>query len=671
MSVTNVKAKAPKKTSPKKITKAQENALKAALEAAAIEHVPLSGLVKSPLNVRTIPYSQDSVRGLADSIEALGLLQNLIVHTLEDGKSGVAAGGRRLTALQLLAQENRLAGDHTVMVKRVSDDIAALASVAENEQRAAMHPAEQIAGFRTLAEQGKTPAQIGDALGFSSRHVRRMLKLANLAPSLMEKLAQDDLTVEQCQALCLEDDHARQVGVYESVKASWSNAPAHLIKRAITETEMGTDSPKFRFIGREAYEAAGGYVREDLFSQEEGDGTADSTLVERLVQEKLERIAREIQQHEGWKWSRGRAARIWYHGDDANEFVRPEEPDPVYTPEQRQRLDELHEQWSGYDSRCDETDALEAEIDAIEQVAEISAWTDEMKSSAGVMVSLYEGKVYVQRGVRLKADMPEEPEERSSVTMTFTSRQPDPAEGISVPLLTKMSSERTLAVQAALMQQPEKAVALMVWRMCTCVFSGCLTTTHPFRISLNVSHASLTENAPSGKSGVAFEVLMTEKARLKALLPEGWEKDFSTFFTLNGDVLMSLMAFCIACSVDGVQSRANGHTSRSPLDTVEAAIGFHLRDWWQPTKDNYFGSLKHTQIVDALKEAGLTGAARDAEKMKKADAAGHAEHFMQHNRWVPAWLKGPQPVAEAKADEKTSDSDSTENNNDTTTAQAA
>ncbi|HBL8938741.1 TPA: ParB N-terminal domain-containing protein, partial [Enterobacter hormaechei] len=95
MSVTDVKAKAPKKASSKKITKAQEAALKIALEAAAVEYVPLSDLVKSPLNVRTIPYSVDSVRGLADSIEALGLLQNLIVHTLADGQSGVAAGGRR------------------------------------------------------------------------------------------------------------------------------------------------------------------------------------------------------------------------------------------------------------------------------------------------------------------------------------------------------------------------------------------------------------------------------------------------------------------------------------------------------------------------------------------------------------------------------------------------
>ncbi|EOU4020335.1 ParB/RepB/Spo0J family partition protein [Salmonella enterica] len=646
MSITDIKAKAPKKTSTKKITKAQEQKLKAALEAAVTEYVSLAELVKSPLNVRTIPYPVDSVRGLADSIGSLGLLQNLIVHTLADGKFGVAAGGRRLTAMQLLAQEGRLAGDHAVMVKRVSEDIAALASVAENEQRAAMHPAEQIAAFRTLAAQGKTPAQTGDALGFGSRHVQRMLKLANLAPSLMDKLAQGELSVEQCQALCLEDDHARQVEVFESVKAGWPNAPAHLIKRAITETEMRTDSPKFCFIGREAYEAAGGYIREDLFSQDDGDSTADKGLVERLVQEKLERIAHDIRQQEGWKWSRGRAERIWYHGEDANEFVRPEEPEPVYTPEQQQRLDELREQWSHYDTRCDETDALEAEIDALELAAKISAWTDEMRSGAGVMVSLYEGRVYVQRGVRLKADVPEDAEE-SSATAVLTSRRPDVAEGISVPLLTRMSSERTLAVQAALMQQPEKAVALMVWRMCTCVFAGCVTTTHPFRISLTVSHSALTENAPSGKSGAAFESLMAEKERLKALLPAGWEKDFTTFLPLSGEVLMSLMAFCTACSVDGVQTRDNGHTSRSPLDTVEAAIGFHLRDWWQPTKDNYFGSLKHAQIVAALKEAGLTGAAGDAEKMKKADAAGHAEHFMQHTRWVPAWLKGPEPAGDA------------------------
>nr|CAC9195119.1 ParB-like nuclease domain [Escherichia coli] len=84
--------------------------------------VPLSALVKSPLNVRIIPYPVESVREMADSILAVGLIQNLVVHSLPDGLSGVAAGGRRLAALQLLLSEQRIDAGYLVVVKRVSDD---------------------------------------------------------------------------------------------------------------------------------------------------------------------------------------------------------------------------------------------------------------------------------------------------------------------------------------------------------------------------------------------------------------------------------------------------------------------------------------------------------------------------------------------------------------------
>ncbi len=128
--------------------------------------------------------------------------------------------------------------------------------------------------------------------------------------------------------------------------------------------------------------------------------------------------------------------------------------------------------------------------------------------------------------------------------------------------------------------------------------------------------------------------LMAEKARLAALLPEGWSRDMTTFLSLSQEVLLSLLSFCTACSLNGVQTRECGHTSRSPLDSLETAIGFHMRDWWQPTKANFFGHLKKPQIIAALNEAGLSGAARDAEKMKKGDAAEHAEHHMKDNCWV-------------------------------------
>ncbi|MEC6481674.1 hypothetical protein VXS56_25705, partial [Escherichia coli] len=99
------------------------------------------------------------------------------------------------------------------------------------------------------------------------------------------------------------------------------------------------------------------------------------------------------------------------------------------------------------------------------------------------------------------ADRTEQVQEKASV------------EEISLPLLTKMSSERTLAVQAALMQQPDKSLALLAWTLCLNVF-GSGAYSKPAQISLECKHYSLTSDAPSGKEGAAFMALMAEKARL-------------------------------------------------------------------------------------------------------------------------------------------------------------
>lgn len=642
MSVTESKAKTSVKTSKKNVKPAEAAALKEALEAAQIELVPLSALIKSPLNVRTIPYPVESVRELAESIETIGLIQNLVVHTLPEGMSGVAAGGRRLAALQLLLTENRIDAGYQVIVKRVSDELAVVASMVENNQRVAMHPAEQIAGFRKLSEQGKSPAQIGDQLGYGSRHVQRMLKLAHLAPEILELLANNTLDVEQCQALSLESDQARQVQVYEQVKAAYSTVSAHLIKRVITETEISVTHPRFVFIGRETYEAAGGVVREDLFSQEENDGTADRVLIDRLVMEKLETAALAIELNEGWSWSIGRENPLQNYGEDRENYLLLPVPEPQYTPDEQQRLDELYATQAATETYEDEA-AIQVLIDEIESQAAHRQWTDEQKASCGVVACLHNGELCIVRGIQKKVKTTGEADAAAQATSrdlhVIDRKEPDAAEGISLPLLTKMSSERTLAVQAALVQQPQKAVALMVWRLCSCVFEYCLTTRHPFVMRMDVHHSGLVSEAPTGKDGLAWQTLMQEKNRLEGLLPQGWKKDFSTFFTLDGQTLMALMAFCTACSVDGVQTREHGHTSRSNLDEVETAIGFNLRDWWQPTAENFLGLLSKNQIVEALQEAGLDSVAVEAAKLKKGDAAILAERSLSDTRWVPGWMQ--------------------------------
>ncbi|HII2387346.1 ParB/RepB/Spo0J family partition protein [Escherichia coli] len=641
MSVTESKTKTERKSS-RKAAKTQETALSALLAQTEEVSVPLASLIKSPLNVRTVPYSVESVSELAESIKGVGLLQNLVVHALPGDRYGVAAGGRRLAALNMLAERNILPADWPVRVKIIPQELATAASMTENGHRRDMHPAEQIAGFRAMAQEGKTPAQIGDLLGYSPRHVQRMLKLADLAPVILDALAEDRITTEHCQALALESDTARQVQVFEAAcQSGWGGKPdVRVIRNLITESEVAVkDNTKFRFVGADAFSPD--ELRTDLFS-DDGEGYVDRVALDTALLEKLQAVAEHLREAEGWGWCAGRMEPVGECREDAGTYRCLPEPEAVLTEAEEERLNELMTRYDALENQCEESDLLEAEMKLMRCMAKVRAWTPEMRAGSGVVVSWRYGNVCVQRGVQLRseddvaddADRTEQVQEKAAV------------EEISLPLLTKMSSERTLAVQAALMQQPDKSLALLAWTLCLNVFDS-KAHSSPARIRLECEHYALTSDAPSGKEGAAFMALMAEHSRFAALLPEGWERDMTTFLSLSQEVLLSLLSFCTACSLNGVQTRECGHTSRSPLDSLESAIGFHMRDWWQPTKANFFGHLKKPQIIAALNDAGLSGAARDAEKMKKGDAAEHAEFHMKDNRWVPGWMCAPRPQTDA------------------------
>ncbi|EBY7788422.1 ParB/RepB/Spo0J family partition protein [Salmonella enterica subsp. enterica serovar Typhimurium] len=641
MPVTKCEPETTRKAS-RKSAKTQETVLSALLTQTEEVSVPLASLIKSPLNVRTVPYSAESVSELAESIKGVGLLQNLVVHALPGDRHGVAAGGRRLAALNMLAERNILPADWPVRVKVIPQELATAASMTENGHRRDMHPAEQIAGFRAMAQEGKTPAQIGDLLGYSPRHVQRMLKLADLAPVILDALAEDRITTEHCQALALENDTTRQVQVFEAAcQSGWGGKPdVRVIRNLITESEVAVaGNSKFRFVGADAFSPD--ELRTDLFS-DDGDGYVDRVALDAALLEKLQAVAEHLREAEGWEWCAGRMEPVGECREDAGTYRCLPEPEAVLTEAEEERLNELMTRYDALENQCEESDLLEAEMKLMRCMAKVRAWTPEMRAGGGVVVSWRYGNVCVQRGVQLRseddvaddADRTEQVQEKASVGE------------ISLPLLTKMSSERTLAVQAALMQQPDKSLALLAWTLCLNVF-GSGAYSKPAQISLECEHYSLTSDAPSGKEGAAFMALMAEKARLAALLPEGWSRDMTTFLSLSQEVLLSLLSFCTACSLNGVQTRECGRTSRSPLDSLESAIGFHMRDWWQPTKANFFGHLKKPQIIAALNDAGLSGAARDAEKMKKGDAAEHAEFHMKDNRWVPGWMCSPRPQTDA------------------------
>ncbi|MGA8499752.1 MAG: ParB/Srx family N-terminal domain-containing protein, partial [Xanthobacteraceae bacterium] len=129
-----------------------------------IQLIPLTQLVPSPANVRKT-YAKTGIEGLAASIAVHGLLQNLQVRPATGDRFEVVAGGRRFAALKLLAKQKKIAADHPVSCEVRDGEDATEISLAENEMREAMHPADQFEAFRKLADEGKGPEEIAARLG--------------------------------------------------------------------------------------------------------------------------------------------------------------------------------------------------------------------------------------------------------------------------------------------------------------------------------------------------------------------------------------------------------------------------------------------------------------------------------------------------------------------------
>jgi ParB family chromosome partitioning protein len=164
--------------------------------------VPLSRLVSRPKgrNVRQTPRM--SIPELAASIQRVGLLQNLIVTATADGEHyEVVAGGRRLAALKLLAKKRRISKEWEVPCLRVADATARTASLTENVQREAMHPADQFEAFAALVMEGRSIEDIAADFSVTPLVVQRRLKLANVSPRLLADYRAETVSLDQLMAL--------------------------------------------------------------------------------------------------------------------------------------------------------------------------------------------------------------------------------------------------------------------------------------------------------------------------------------------------------------------------------------------------------------------------------------------------------------------------------------
>ena len=396
--------------------------MSAPLAGRAIRPVPLSCLVLAAENVRkTAPHPSDDA-GLKASIANHGLLENLVVRSIDaetPDRFAVIAGGRRLAALQSLHEDGEIPADHPVpcLVADSADNPGEL-SLVENTIRIPMHPVDQVTAFTGLAGEGFTVAAIAARFGVTERIVEQRIRLGNVAPEILEAYRADEINLETVKAFAVTTDRERQKQIWAKLSNQSYRPSGWQVKQMLTEHKVSAGTNVGRFVGVEAYESAGGRVLRDLFADEHQHGIwfEDPPLLERLAIAKLTVAADELATR--WNWAEAQLDADW---NTAAQYARvhavPSEP----TAEEKARLDQLNTRelelseiyntddgsWTA--EHEEEFAAIEAETQEIEDaVADRSVYTPEAMAIAGCIVTIgHGGELQVIEGLVRPEDKPE------------------------------------------------------------------------------------------------------------------------------------------------------------------------------------------------------------------------------------------------------------------------
>lgn len=675
MSVTESKASSKAKANPKNQAPKASQAktavaqfVETALVDAPVEIVMLKQLVKTPLNARKTPVPEKEVRELAASIEAAGLLQNLIVVRLSNGQFGVAGGETRRRSLNLLMEEGRSAAgvpvtsEFPVPVKVVDEDKARAISYAENGQRSNLSPADQLANFRELAEEGKPVEQIAAILGYRTAHVKKCLKLTTVAPQLLELLKTDAITLDQLGALSSTDDHQRQIQTWDNSKHYEYRCTVKALRESVLNDEVSAaESTLVDFVGLDAYQAAGGETREDLFA--ESVILTNPQQLEAMAIAKLQEAADIVAKEEGWAWALGRCKDVQSWGGDEKTFevlhanaklTDEQKAEAKQLADEKQQLKDLLDGGDADDEweHAPRVEQITSRLAEINNAAEINKWSAKVRAKAGVVAYLKNGEIHIQRGLMKVEDIKQvEKAEREKVR----NETPPSEKGLSAVLITSLSAERTLAVSATLAQNPTVALAMHTFTLAHRIFDkGSFHTMHTTVESQRSACLKQSEDADS-LHGAANQKLTELHRNWLNRFPSKWFEGFDWLLAWPQEDVLALLAYCVSQSIDGVSSQVFNKRVANRLEPLEKALNFQIGEWWKPTSANYFSRIGKDQIVDALDSAGRTGNARDAEKMKRKDAAEFAESILADTGWLPVCMA---PVEQAQTnDELTGDTD--------------
>ena len=641
--------------------------------------IPFDKLVLSQSNVRRVRAGV-AIEELAEDIARRTLLQSLTVRPVldeggaETGMYEVPAGGRRYRALELLVKQKRLARTAPVPCIVRTGGIAEEDSLAENVQRAPLHPLDQFRAFLALREKGQSEEDIAAAFFVSVAVVRQRLRLASVSPKLLEVYAEDGMSLDQLMAFTVNPDHARQEQVWEALQ----RVPArqtYQIRRMLTEDTVRASDRRARFVGIADYEAAGGIVLRDLFESDDGGWLQDPALLDRLVAAKLEREAETVRA-EGWKWVEVAPDFPYGHTYGLRRLSGKEVPLTKKETKARDalkaELDKLEKKYADAEEIPEEVDARLGEIEtALGEFEQRPVVYDRVGDRACRRLRQHRQRRHLARRARLCA-----PRGRgaggdrrkrgsrggrgressttarpngASATSRATSSPPGhpPTESdeedegfrpLSDRLMTELTAHRTLALREAVANDPDTAYLAILHALCLKLF---------YRLGLDSclevdAKSVLFGSQVEGLGGMAYATAIDARhGAWSAQLPKDTADLWDVLSGLDSDSRQALFAHCVGLTINATcQPYDRRPKAIAHADRVAEAVQLDMAEaGWRPTVATYLGRVTKARILEAVREAKGEQAAQLIEDLKKADMAREAERLLDGTGWLPEPLR--------------------------------
>ncbi|MCY4551993.1 MAG: ParB/RepB/Spo0J family partition protein [Defluviicoccus sp.] len=610
-----------------------------------IRSIPLHRLEPSPANVRRTGAGKGAFAELKASIAALDVLENLVVRDIGPAEDlgerfAVIAGARRLAALNELASEGVIKVNHPVPCRIVANGaVDGEISLAENVVRVAMHPADQVQAFGALALAGATVADIAARFGVSERIVEQRLRLGHAAPELLDAYRENAIDLETLKAFAVTTDTTRQVAVWEQVKDQGYRPSGWQIKRMLTDDRIPAGAALARYVGVDAYEAAGGPVLRDLFADEHENGVwlEDPALLMKLALDRLQFAADELATK--WKWAEARLDVGW---TDLARFGRVHPTPAEPTDEEKAEIERLHtrhdelvnmdeDAWT--DELIEEAEAIEPRLEEIQDAIKARAvFKPEDIAIAGCIVTVgNDGTLQVVNGLVKPEDMPATGTPESSAQddsgqhagqhatsgvqapaisgPAMPPARPDPeAEarkeaGVGIGLADDLRAIRTALVKARLAEDFGAAFDLMLFQMGRAVF-----TPGYHDHALDIAVRETADRPPLRVNDDAFGDWSPGEAMLadRSSLPFDWleiedrQESFAALRALPPDDKKRLFAACVARTVNG--QLAFEADALPELEATVARLDIEFAAHVRPTAEMFWSRVRKDRMLSVARE---------------------------------------------------------------------